>query len=620
MQLVEERDKAHDQRSPDDITTRRSTSSLIRKVFTLTYVERGLIRRFRLGSTPTEIGRSRTCEVRINSGEVAPVQCRLEHTDDGALILFAEDDRFPVYVNGEPAQFKRLEGGEAILLGMTTLQVSSSIGWGPLPGAVRRDIAFEQDFNAQLRKSIKKAPWFLVSLVINAILVGIAALLTQEKEPLAIEMAGFFQNGFADSDSAFPLDEGSLDSLDDLVFDEPEDPEYEAPIISENTEPMIGEEWEDLQLDLWGSKGQGGEAFEAAGSMRLGERLLSGGSDGLFRRGTPWGNRRDGLLSSGFEVAILFDSTGSMIQLLQEVKTKIREMVKALDRTVPANRVALVTYKGDPASSRYVVAHTPLVHDIFELLNFMNSVNISGGSSKGYAAVAEALEATVRELRWRNDTEKAIVIMGDAAPFPKTYSRAVGHIRSFQGKVHTFFIRSDQTVSDLKLEAATVTSFNNFAMSSGGDFLEYSTEQQDLARRIITAAFGQRWKSDIDRIFAYEDRGGWRKVLEHRIEKGDMQWLMKQFMSRTARPEAIDALVDQGKTQKEGRGVAARVWKILQQDRNPSWLHQRCLYVLDRLAELQTDYMATPRDHLNRGQRRYFESFLAVKYGRDFPN
>ncbi len=251
--------------------------------------------------------------------------------------------------------------------------------------------------------------------------------------------------------------------------------------------------------------------------------------------------------------------------------------------------------------------------DIFELLNFMNSVEISGGSAEGYAAIEKGLSHAVNTLHWRSGTEKALVIIGDAPPFPKTEKTAIGLIRDFDGTLSTIYKESKHTAS--YLEPATLAVFRRFKKTGGGEFIRYDSEG-NVVRRIVNVILGSEWTAQIDRVFEFQEKGRWQKILDRRVENRDIDWLMGQFTKQATRSEAVDALIRLG--DKEGRAVAAHLWNILRKGKTPPWLMQRSLYVLSRLTNVQIDYIHSSRQRLSLKQLKYIREVLVFVYGKNF--
>ncbi len=605
--------------NPDPVAARATESDestvpprLLSKAYSLTHVHGGLVRRFQLGVEPLTIGRGTECTIRINGRNVEPVHCRIERTHDDELIIFPESEESIVRVNGVPVEFMRLTGGETITLGNATLRVQTGYGVGALPETVTPSYAFEQNFGRLMIRSLQKSHWFLLSCVTHILLVLLVSWMMDEAE-LPVTPIGFVQGGIGDSLGDFPLDDDVASGPSEYEFDDPVIEDLDALENLDIGESTLGETADYFNEDLYGTLGQDGTGLDAGGNEKLGDMINPGrGMGKLFGTGSGWSEHVGQLRSTGLDVAILFDSTGSMVTLINEVKPTIAEMVKALHRIVPDLRIALITYKGTPGASDYVVAGTPLVDDLYELLNFMNCVDISGGSSEGYAAIDKGLGRAINKLEWRDETQKAIALIGDAAPFPRTVGETVQIVRRFKGRVSTIYKNSEHTPG--YLEPTTLSNFRSIARAGKGEFIRYDVSG-DVVRHVVTVVLGSEYAEQIKRVFAYQEHGPWKRILERKVAEQKIDWLLEQLMKKRVRPEVSDALLQIG-----GRALAARIWRRLQQGDLATWQLQRCVYILGRLTNVQINYIYSSRKYLTEKQMGYIKGVLTFVYGKRFPN
>ncbi len=596
---------------PDRSDESTSSSGFLSKAFSLTYVHGGLVRRFQLGAATATIGRAPGCTVRINGRNVDPVHCRLERTKDDELILFSESEESTLLVDGVPVEFMRLNGGETITLGDATLRVHTRLGVGKLNEAVNESYTFENNFGRLMVRSIRKSHWLLLSCITHLSIVLLVSYLMDEKT-IPVTPIGFVQDGIGDSLGEFPLDDDLASGPSEYEFDDPVVDEFDALEDLEAGESMAGVEADRFDEDLFGNLGQDGTGLDAGGNEKIGDMINPGrGMGKLFGKGSGWSEHVGTLRSTGLDIAIIFDSTGSMVALINEVKPTINEMVKALHRIVPDLRIALITYKGNPGASDYVVAGTPFVNDLYELLNFMNSVDISGGSAEGYAAIDKGLGRAVNKLEWRDETQKAIVLIGDAAPFPRTVSDTLHLVRRFDGRVSTIYKNSEHTPG--YLEPTTLSNFRGIARAGKGDFIRYDVTG-DVVQHVVTVVLGSEFADQIRRVFAYQEKGPWKKVLARRAAEGDIDWLLKQMMKKDSRPEVADALLQIG-----GKALAARIWRLLQQGDLAAWELQRCVYILSELTNVHINYIHSSRKYLTQKQMQYIKDVLTFLYGKRFP-
>jgi hypothetical protein len=591
------------------------SGGLFQKGSSLSYTLRGLKRRHFLDRERTlTLGRASTCDICVLHPDVAPLQCRFERTSEGDLLLFSENEKRPVHVNGYPVQFKSLSPGDEIRFGSLKLHVSNKVTLQPGAGPPASSIRYQGDFSELLIRAIRRGHWLVASILFHLALVLV--LYNMEKEqPMIGDSVGFYQDTFADSMPPdlddWPSPEDADDPLEELKPPEPVASEFDNPLddptrnqsdvanLLNKAEFFLGSE---------GASGPGGNP----GSRIL--RRKSAGLGGEAGGEGEWKQHVGRLRSTGMDIAILFDSTGSMEGFIREVKVTIEGMVHVLRSIVPDLRLSLVTYKGDPRSSTYVVASTPIVNDAYELLNFMRTIDASGGSAEMQSAILTAMQtacggAGEEQLAWRRDTEKAIVIIGDAPPFTQEAKGCLLLSRRFsaRGKVATIYKASGGETR--QLEDETIEIFKAMAAAGGGPFLMHD-EEGDVVYRIVTAVLGTRWKKNIHAAFDKRDSGRWLKIVEHKQDEGDFSWFLTRFKRQYVRPELVDAMIEMG-----GERVAREMWRCLLAHEDKPWLLQRTLYVLQNITDLNVGYVHVGQDRLSNKQMFYIAEALKYQFG-----
>ncbi len=588
---------------------------LFKRGFALTYTLRGLEHRHFLGdailgdASKVTLGRSLKCDIHIPCQGVAPFQCRFERTSTGELLLFSESDEVPVYVNGFPVEFKSLSPGDEIRIASLRLKISNPVAIRAVGGFEESSVRYEGEFSRAFSQAIKKSHWLAVSVFIHIALI--LFLFNIEREGKRLDgSVGFVQEPVASAcDPADLLEDAPANDLetllDELTPPEPLPSEFDTG--SESVEAVLSRIPVDSQEYFPGSAGARGPAGVGSGLLR---RKTGGGAGGDASGGGGWQKHMVGLRDKGMDLAIRFEATGSRGGFSQDGKDTSEEMVRGLEWIVRDLNMSLVTYKGDLRSSSYVVAHTPLVRDPYELLNFMRSVRISGGSRDGFAAILTALDISVNALNWRSGTEKAIIIIGDAPPFTKEVKSCITAARKFrtQGKVGTIYKESGSVT--LMFEPETIGIFKRISGAGGGPFLRHD-QSGDVARRIVSAVLGTEWEENIDAAFQRKRSPQWLKVIRRKQKEEDFDWLFDRFRRRGVRPELVDALVEMG-----GIRVAREMWRCLLRHKDtPTWLLQRALYVLQEMADIEIDYMEVERARLDNGQMAYIAEALRYAYG-----
>lgn len=139
-----------------------------------------------------------------------------------------------------------------------------------------------------------------------------------------------------------------------------------------------------------------------------------------------------------FEIAISFDTTGSMYSCLEEVRKQLREMVQDLKRDIPGIRIAIFAH-GDycDAGSTYVTKHINFTNNADSLCSFVSEAGPTGGGD-----APECYELVMREvqekLSWSPGSHRSLVIVGDAPPHEACESQ---NTRSIDWKTETKSLR-----------------------------------------------------------------------------------------------------------------------------------------------------------------------------------
>ncbi|MFO0963755.1 MAG: vWA domain-containing protein [Phycisphaerales bacterium] len=118
--------------------------------------------------------------------------------------------------------------------------------------------------------------------------------------------------------------------------------------------------------------------------------------------------------SVGLEVAILFDTTGSMTPYLQQVRQDLARLASDLWCAVPGARLALIAYQDYCSLSAYVTRVHPFTVSVESVRSFLDQVEPTAGTDPA-EAVEEALhQASV--LPWSVGARRVAILVGDAPP------------------------------------------------------------------------------------------------------------------------------------------------------------------------------------------------------------
>lgn len=119
---------------------------------------------------------------------------------------------------------------------------------------------------------------------------------------------------------------------------------------------------------------------------------------------------------NSIDVAISFDTTGSMYPCLTQVRRYVKETVQTLFKDIPDLRIAIIAH-GDycDAKSTYVTKILNFSKDVNEITRFVTNVERTNGgdSPECYELV---LHQARTELKWVSGRSKVLVMIGDDVP------------------------------------------------------------------------------------------------------------------------------------------------------------------------------------------------------------
>lgn len=130
----------------------------------------------------------------------------------------------------------------------------------------------------------------------------------------------------------------------------------------------------------------------------------------------------DGML----DMVIAFDTTGSMLEYINAVKTHVKELVPKLFSSNPNLRIGIVAFgdycdmksKSDFGNAYQVL---DLTNDEYKIVRFIHEAKdtFGGDGDEFYELVIKKI---TEETEWREGSTKAVLLIADAAPHGVGYS------------------------------------------------------------------------------------------------------------------------------------------------------------------------------------------------------
>jgi hypothetical protein len=278
-----------------------------------------------------------------------------------------------------------------------------------------------------------------------------------------------------------------------------------------------------------------GARFASAGAGAGGLGVGGGGGNGVglgslgISLDSAFGKYVGGLRKVGLDVAIVVDATGSMQNVIDDLKHRLDDLVFTMQRLVPGARIGAVAYRdrdddnvatAPRQSENFVVKWTDLTYASPKVKNFLDGIVAEGGGD-WEEAVKEGLDTAMHQLKWRDDAKKVIILVGSSPPHDKDVPairnmvsdwHARGGVVStidvslrlheeHERKLHRWLYGDElKEVSPLPdFYKQLQDSFNDISHLGGGSAIALGSDQA-MARSLLVQAFGAQWEKDISRV------------------------------------------------------------------------------------------------------------------------
>lgn len=272
-----------------------------------------------------------------------------------------------------------------------------------------------------------------------------------------------------------------------------------------------------------------GSRFASAGAGAGGLGLGGGGGGTGWSLGHAFSSYVGSLRKVGLDVAVVVDSTGSMQNVIDELRKRLDDLVTTLQRLVPTARIGAVAFRdrtGDGVataprqSEDFVVKWSDLTFNGKKVQTFLNGIVAEGGGDYE-EAVKDGLEAAITKLKWRDDAKKVIILVGSSPPHPQDVAairqlvdswHARGGVVStidvslrlheeHERRLHRWLYGEElQEVSPLPDFYQSVRqSFADIAEEGGGQVVSLGQDQA-LVRHVLILTFGPQWQKDLGRV------------------------------------------------------------------------------------------------------------------------
>jgi len=271
------------------------------------------------------------------------------------------------------------------------------------------------------------------------------------------------------------------------------------------------------------------ESRLAAAGAGMGGLGGGGGGGAGWSLGTSFGRYVGSLRKVGLDVALVVDATGSMQNVIDELKGRLDDVADTMQHLVPTARIGAVAFRdrddskvatAPRRSEDFLVRWTDLSFNGRKVQTFLAGIVAEGGGD-WEEAVKDGLETAMRQLKWRADAKKVIILVGSSPPHAQDVPairklvaewRARGgvvstvdvslllheeHERKIYRWLHGEELKEVSPLPDFYHQVQE--SFAEIARDGGGEMIRLG-QSGPLVRHLLVLTFGPRWEKDVARI------------------------------------------------------------------------------------------------------------------------
>ncbi|RUS82694.1 hypothetical protein EGW08_009531, partial [Elysia chlorotica] len=175
-------------------------------------------------------------------------------------------------------------------------------------------------------------------------------------------------------------------------------------------------------------------------------------------------------MAAPMDVVFSFDTTGSMSQVLDEVKCRLNDLIQRLQADIPQLKVGIIAH-GDYCDKDhfYDIRTLDLTNNLPDVVSFVSETTGTGGGD-----IPECYELSLRHARdmsWREGSRRVFVVIGDAYPHQPDYAQNTLKI-DWQEELSSL-VKKSVTVYGVQYgeDPESVSFFQRITGQSGGQHL-----------------------------------------------------------------------------------------------------------------------------------------------------
>jgi Mg-chelatase subunit ChlD len=518
------------------------------------------------------VGSADTAGLQLTHHSVKPTHCAF--SKDGAGLVLRAAAGAAVAVDGVPVvRPTALKGGEKIRIGELELRLECGAVATPV---VRRELEFssEQEFYRLLRRELARAPWFLISLAAHA--ACFLLLFDRDDKTKPAERLISLTSQIVDANDAVqppPVPPSPFDHRPETVLEQAELPDLEPELVAEPVEePNFDEPLRGIEEPTSSGLGAAFGKNDGGGFVRGPGIKLSGMDKGLAK---TVGQFRDG----GLDLVVLIDTTASMDSLIESSRRAIDKVITDFGSLVPSLQIGMIAYRDQ--DDAYLTRVQGLTDDRYRILNFLETLEAGGGGDTP-EAVFEAIRVAFKELEWRPNSYRALLVVGDAPPHEKDEPKLYQLLRDETGQrkerafVSTICVANPRNGYGKQEIDRVVDSFRQIARVGHGEFLHLE-DTTAVGDEFISTVVGRNHRDAILAALKQSKNHLIDDMLKQKVRERDLPWLLAKFGKGRVEPELVNALI-----KLHSHTVAQRCLAIVRADGAARQQREAALFILRR--------------------------------------
>jgi len=266
------------------------------------------------------------------------------------------------------------------------------------------------------------------------------------------------------------------------------------------------------------------ETSQSVGMAENYVRSVGGGGIGIGRGGgigsgygrgigAGFGGFIGNLRRQGLDVVLVIDGTGSMKLILEDVKAKMNELIRAIHRLVPIARIGVIIYGGTGEK----LDIQPLTISADKVQSFLANIAAKGGGTWEENMLG-AVQTAVSGMDYKPYAKKVIVLVGDSPPDKKDFDPLLQLIRQFKANNGTFNTvdvtaeeherferdfymkvhnREPPSISPLPAFYQQTRAAFKVMSTVGGGAMRSLSKDVHINQQVLILAFGEQWQSQV---------------------------------------------------------------------------------------------------------------------------